>query len=307
MSGDVLSFTPEFILANFEGDYQHPVRHRVCAECNCKQIFLEHQFEPSGIKSNYGDFMGGRIIQPVEFVIGKITLESTINRWEFQGKVIEYEINFNDQPTVNGKRLRVDWEEEITSGLREGHRVDLDFRLNGEMMTISFLSLGESLVCGDCKKIQPENQPPLSQEFWNQIVEKGAPRFYKKNLKEIRAEMEENNWNYRDIFSHHDADPWECELECEDEENLRNIMHILYDQVRVISFELKEERDKIFRANFNHWRKQLPIKINAWRISLKLSVIDIHFINLYLFENESEFKLKQDERKKLLSDCKLLV
>jgi len=36
-------------------------------------------------------------------------------------------------------------------------------------------------------------------------------------------------------------------------------------------------------------------------------MIDIHFINLYLFENESEFKLKQDERKKLLSDCKLLV
>ena len=233
MSDSELSFTPEFILANFEGNYPHPVGNGVCAECNCHQIFQEHQFEPSDTIANYGEFIGGRIIQSVECVIGKINLENTISRMEIKGEVIEYEIAFGNRPSINGKRLRVDWEHGITSGLREGHRIDLDFISDGEIMTISFLSLGKSLVCGDCKKIQPEKQPPLSQKFWNE--------------------------------------------------------------------------DKIFRANFNHWRKQLPIKINAWRISLKLSVIDIHFINLYLFENESEFKLKQDERKKLLSDCKLLV
>ena len=307
MSDNDLSFTPEFILANFEGNYPRPVRHRVCAECNCKQIFQKHQFETSDIIANYGDFIGGRIIQPVDFVIGKITLESTISRLEIQGEVIEYEMSFSSQPSINGKRLRVDWEHGITSGLREGHRIDLDFISDGEIMTISFLSLGKSLVCGDCKKIQPEKQPPLSQKFWNEIVEMGAPKFYKKNLEEIRAEMEKNDWNYGDIFSHHDAHPWQCELECEDEQDLREIMHILYDQVRDVSLKLREEKDKIFRAKFNHWRKQLPTKINAWRISLQLGMIDIHFINLYLFENESEFKLKQDERKKLLSDCKLLV
>ena len=295
-------FSPSFILSFLSGKRHYRIAHRVCTECDCPHIYQDMKFSQDLVGQDNAEFMGGRIIQSIDNVIGKITLRSTIHRFEIDGNEVNLELNLDSSSTVNGERLNVDWSEDIIPGLKEGYKIELDYVQNDELSQWSYTAEGYSLKCDHCGSIQPEQQPPLSLEFWQTMVENGAPKFYLRPVNEIVAEYEESDLSYTDLFRKYDAHPWECEIDYQPEFELRNFMHILYDQVRTKAMEINEKRRRAYEKAFSMWKSELPNRLDAWRQSLGFETLDIHLINLYLFEEESDFHLKQEERKDLLME-----
>lgn len=296
-------FTPSLILSFLSGNRHRWVRHRVCPECHCPHIYEERKFNPHDEGYVNAEFVGGRIIQPIDHIIAKITLEDTFTVIDIDGMEINFEVTFGSTPTINGKRLNVDWDDEITSGLREGHRIELDFLRNNETSQSKYTVEGIILKCDHCELIQPKNQPVLSHEFWQAMVENGAPEFYLRPFDNIIAEYEESNISYTNLFRNYDAHPWECQIDYEPEHVLRDFMHILYDQVRTKAMEIENEKRRALDEAFSKWRMDLPHQVNKWRQTLGLDSLDLHLINLYLFEEESDFYLNQEDRKELLKEC----
>ena len=297
-------FSPSLILSFLSGRRHYRVAHRVCTECDCPHIYQERKFSQRMVGQDNAEFVGGRIIQPLDNVIAKITLESTIHRFEIDGNEVNLEVNLDSSSTVNGMRLNVDWgDDDILSELREGHRIELDYVQDDELSQWSYITEGNILKCGDCGVNQPEQQPALSLEFWQTMIENGAPVFYLRPLNEIIAEYEESDLSYTDLFRKYDAHPWECEIDYQPEHVLRNFMHILYDQVRTKAMEIDSERRRAYEEAFSKWKSDLPNHIDAWKEALGLEALDLHLINLYMFEEESDFQLNQAERKELLLEC----
>ena len=98
-------FTPSLILSFLSGKRHRWVSHRVCSECNCPHIYEERKFNPHHEGHENGEFIGGRIIQPIDHVIAKITLEDTFSSIEIDGVEINLEVTFETMKPLNRHTL----------------------------------------------------------------------------------------------------------------------------------------------------------------------------------------------------------
>lgn len=112
----------------------------------------------------------------------------------------------------------------ISSTIRLRHRVCIDC-YSSDVNSISNKNI-EEIRCGKCGSIQPLEQPALSKSDWEHIVGNGAPEFYLRDQEDVIQEIGDDH--YINIFRKNDAHPYEASMP----ENLRDICHIYYDEVR---------------------------------------------------------------------------
>jgi len=241
-------------------------------------------------------FLNGRIFQPVNHLIGEISLKESIFRTTHDTDGF---VRFS-KGEEGHKKIVVEWVNGITSILCVNHTIELDYRFEQSKNTIQYKVSEKALWCSDCGKKQPEKQPILPIGFWEDVVNKGAPDFFKREIDDILDEIKSSGMSYTKLFEKYNAHPWSSKVP----NNLRDILHLFYDQVRAKQQEIDGRERKEAKKREKIWREQLPKSIEIWKDRNHIKSLDIHLINLFLFENEFEISLNESERKALLKQIR---
>ena len=273
--------------------------HRICNKCYSTEIYEHPKIIPvddvNQILQNETiyEFAGGRIIQPVNHIIGRVSIEDSLFSTTTKGNTITMSLS----PI---KKININWNPGISSGISNGHTIELDYVVKNQKIILRYSVTGNAFSCDNCGETQTQTQPILPVEFWDKMVRKGAPEFYKREIDDILLEIRTTGLWYTDIFRKYEAHPWECDVN----ENLRDTLHIFYSQVRERhSLIIDEERIKSKKRE-TAWKAKLPKYIGEWKNKNKISDLDIHFIHLFFFENDFEFTLNGKERRTLFERLK---